>query len=258
MAYIDFAQLKADFPIEDCFEKLGLHMKRRGEAFRGPCPICRSGGDRALVVTPAKHSFYCFGAKIGGDVIALVAHILDCDMKSAAAFLLGKGSDEISDNAKTKSQTVPEERTKETTRSLQPLSYLEPKHHLVQKIGLDETTCAYFGAGYAPKGIMRGRLAIPIHDRSGKLIAYCGRALKGEQPKLVFPRDFEPEEHLFNAHQMSGEELVLVRDPLEVLIATQNGVDNVVSVFADIITCNQLRMLADLMEQNGCEAVEIY
>ena len=39
-------------------------------------------------------------------------------------------------------------------------------------------TAEAFGAGYAPKGIMRGRFAIPLRDREGTLIAYCGRTVK--------------------------------------------------------------------------------
>ncbi len=255
---MDFAELKAALHIEDSFDLLELTMKKRGEAFRGPCPTCQSGGDRALVVTPSKQSFYCFGAKTGGDVIALSAHIKSCDMKSAASFLAGKGSGDSSGNNKAKRSTVPKERNKEATRSLQPLSYLEPKHHLVQKAGLDETTCVYFGAGYAPKGIMRGRLAIPIHDTDGILVAYCGRALKGESPKLIFPNGFDPEEYLFTALQAPIEEITLVRDPLDALIASQNGVENVVSVLTETISADQLKLLADLMDQNEASSIELY
>ncbi|MDB2384206.1 CHC2 zinc finger domain-containing protein [bacterium] len=254
MTYVDFAELKENVLIQDCFDQLGLSMKSNRDAFRGPCPTCQSGGDRALVVTPSKQSFYCFGAKLGGDVIALAAHILNCDMKDAAAFLAGKGSDDT----RSEPSTVPEERTKEATRSFQPLSYLEPKHHLVQKMGLDEDTCVAFGAGYAPKGILRGRLALPIHDGDGTLIAYCGKALKGEEPSLIFPKDFDAEEHLFNAHQVSGEDVILVRNPLDVLVCHQNGIENAVSVLTETISAKQLKFLAALMEKHDCNTVEIY
>ena len=75
-------------------------------------------------------------------------------------------------------------------------------------------TAEAFGAGYAPKGIMRGRLAIPIHDRDGKLLAYCGRTVKDESPTLTFPNGFDPAAVIFNAHRIGGGELTLVRDPL--------------------------------------------
>jgi DNA primase len=38
------------------------------------------------VITPAKQAFYCFGAKVGGDVIVLAAHIRERGMKEAASF----------------------------------------------------------------------------------------------------------------------------------------------------------------------------
>lgn len=45
MTYIDFAELKAEISIENSFDRLSLNMKKRGEAYRGPCPICQSVGD---------------------------------------------------------------------------------------------------------------------------------------------------------------------------------------------------------------------
>ena len=74
MPFIDFAALKDRVPIEDAIRKLDLDLKERNGQWRGPCPACKSGGERALVITPAKQAFYCFGAKTGGDVIALAAH----------------------------------------------------------------------------------------------------------------------------------------------------------------------------------------
>jgi DNA primase len=123
MAFIDFATLKQRVAIETMLPPLQLEMREANGQFRGPCPVCQSGGKRALVVTPAKSAFYCFGGHIGGDVIALVAHVRDCSMKQAAEFLAdetgqGSGQAEVQ-------KTVPEERSKEATRSLQPLTYLQ-------------------------------------------------------------------------------------------------------------------------------------
>jgi hypothetical protein len=265
MPFIDFAELKDRLSIEDAIPKLDLRLKERNGQWRGPCPVCKSGGERALVVTPAKQAFYCFGAKVGGDVIALAAHIRDSGMKEAADYLAGNGTVPSRNSTRTRnsSRTVPEERTKEAVRSLQPLTYLQPAHPAVQALGLEEATCQAFGAGYAPKGIMRGRLAIPIHDWSGGLLAYCGRSVKGESPTLIFPNGFAPEEHIFNAHRIDGRgekesELVLVRDPLNALLAIQNGVENVISFLTETISAEQLQRLAALMDENDCETVELY
>jgi hypothetical protein len=213
------------------------------------------------VITPAKNAFYCFGAHMGGDVIALAAHIRDCGMKEAASFL----ADEEHNGAAQKSSagsrgTVPEERSKgiEERRLLNPLAYLEPAHPKVQALGLTEETCRAFGAGYAPKGILRGRLAIPIHDWRGELIAYCGQAVSDESPALIFPNGFRPEGHVFNAHQAGEGELVLARDPLEAMLASQNGIDNIVAPLTDGLSAEQLQALAALMDERGCEVIETH
>jgi DNA primase len=265
MPYIDFAELKARLPIAEAIPLLDLTLKLANGQWRGPCPACRTGGPRALVITPAKGAFYCFGAKTGGDVIALAAHIRDCSVKDAACFLAGEGNSTSSKNSTSSRNgtsspgTVPEERRKgnEGSPALKPLIYLEPGHPKVLALGLEEETCDAFGAGYAPKGIMRGRLAIPIHDWHGVLVAYCGRAVEGGSPTLIFPNGFRPEDHLFNAHQVGEGEMVLSRDPLEALLALQNGVENVAALLTDALSAEQLQAIAALIDERGCETVEI-
>ena len=58
--FIDFQDVKKTVTIEDAITRLGLPLKPNGPQRRGPCPACKSGGDRTLVVTPAKQAFYCF------------------------------------------------------------------------------------------------------------------------------------------------------------------------------------------------------
>lgn len=200
-SFVDFAELKAAIRIEDVLPKLGLASLSRADQWRGPCPACESGGDRALVVTPAKQTFYCFAARQGGDVIGFVAHVRGCGMKEAALALAewfdfdatpdrNCTSSRNSTSTESGNGTSPPERPVET-KKLAPLSYLNPSHEAVLALGLSAETCEHFGAGYAPKGILRGRLAIPIHDPSGELAAYCGRAVKADQaPLLAFPKGF--------------------------------------------------------------------
>jgi len=257
MAYVDFAALKQRVPIADAVDRLGLGLRRRHDQLRGRCPACKSGGDRTLVVTPAKQAFYCFGGRTGGDVIAFVAHIRGTDMKEAADYLQSQFGPLEGHGG---SNGSPEERVKGTNRDarvLKPLTYLEPDHERIRALGLDAETCVEFGAGYAPKGIMRGRLAIPIHDwRWGALVAYCGRAVGGEEPKLIFPKDFDPREHLFGS--MAGEgETILMHDPLEVMLAHQNGIAGGVAFLTDDIAPAQLKLLLAMMEEKGIEAIEI-
>ena len=54
---VDFKELKARISIEQVLPMIGARLKGHGPQMRGPCPICKSGGDRALVVTPSKGLF---------------------------------------------------------------------------------------------------------------------------------------------------------------------------------------------------------
>jgi DNA primase len=190
--YIDFKELKARVSIADVAALLDLTLSDRNDELRGPCPHCREGGDRALIVTPAKQVFYCFAAEQGGDCIALVAHIKQCSMREAAIFIhtgLRAGDGHVHDGAghvpvKDDTEHAPE--TAAAQPALKPLSYLIYEHESVQALGLDEKTAEALGIGYAKKGIMRGRVAIPLRRHDGTLVGYCGYAPSSDLP-LKFP-----------------------------------------------------------------------
>lgn len=242
MAFLDFAALKQEVRIEDAIELLQLQMNEGNEQFRGRCPACKGSGPRSLVITPAKQAFYCFAERIGGDVIALVAHIRGQSMKDAANFLAGEGSP-----SSTGSSTVPKERIKEDTRSLQPLSYLEPGHKKLIKFGLSENTCNEFDSGYAPKGILRGRFAFPIHDAGGSLVAYGGIDPENPDAPIKFPKEFDPVRLVFNLHNQNEDEILLCRSPLEVMLVHQSGIENAVSFLTAEISSEQLLALSNYL-----------
>ena len=167
MAYVDFSELKTRFTIEKVAELLGLQLKQSGQALRGPCPVCQSGGDRAIVITPAKGVFFCFGAREGGDLIQLVAHIRKCDVKDAAAWLDGG-------TVPSKKEDSSEPVSPKGNSSLDPLAYLEHDHFAVEALGFTADDAKALGIGYAPKGILRGTVAIPVRLEDGTLAGYIG------------------------------------------------------------------------------------
>jgi DNA primase len=173
--FIDFDAVKQQYTIDDTAAALKLVMTPGTNQMRGPCPACKAGGDRALVITPAKSVFYCFGARKGGDQLALVAHIRDCSVKDAAEWLSGGNSTVEDTSTSSRKSTVPEsENSQEGTRTFQPLTYLEPDHPAVEAVGFDPEVAMALGIGYAPKGIMRGTVAVPIRDGHGTLLGYIG------------------------------------------------------------------------------------
>ena len=205
------------------------------------------------MVTPTKQAFYCFAGKIGGDVIGLAAHIKSCTMREAAEFLAGSTLHiEPAVSEPTIPATVPEKKK----AGLNPLTYLQPEHPLVQALGISKETADHFGAGYAPKGIMRGRLAIPIHDADGVLLAYCGQAVNGESPTLIFPKDFQPQEFVFNIHRLQSETICLLSSPLQVMKTFECGIENVASFLTELVIATQFEMLADFMRKKKCDSVE--
>ena len=167
MPYIDFAAVKQQHTIDQVAAMLGLSLKPSGEQLRGKCPICDSENDRALVITPSNNVFYCHDAKEGGDQISLVSHIQGVGMKQAAELIVGD----------TKNDPSPEEdpgtRTSNSPTSPFPLQYLVYKHEMVQAIGFPALTAETLGIGYAPKGIMRGKVAVPIYS-NGSIVGYLG------------------------------------------------------------------------------------
>ena len=180
----------------------------------------------------------------------------NCSLREAAEFLAGKDGASSSpakgDGSRNDSpQPV-------TEKGLTPLDDLQASNEAVQALGVSPETCAHFGAGFAPKGVMRGRFAIPIHDRGGTLLAYCGRAVKEESPALIFPNGFDPRGTIFNAHRIVEGDLFLVHDPLHALMAHESGIENVVAFLTENVTALQLEQLAALIDEGKCEYLEMF
>jgi DNA primase len=187
--FVDFEALKARVRIEQTIPLLGLRLRQHGDQYPGPCPVCKQGGNRALAINSAEQSYYCFSQRKGGDLIALVAHLRGLTQKDAAACLdqqLGKSAQSHSDTVHS-SPNSSASSTVQRHRELKPLDYLV-FNETIEGLGLSEATCKAWEAGYAPKGIMRGRFAVPVDDRAGVLLAYVGVAVSEEtSPRLPYP-----------------------------------------------------------------------
>lgn len=250
--FIDFQALKQQIRIEDAMPLLGLTVSKFSDQMRGACPACKSGGDRALVITASKSVFYCFAAGEGGDVIALTSHIKGIGMKEAAAFLAENLTTSVEAPPATPAATVPSHSSpKKEKAGFNPLTYLQDDHPSVQALGISQETAETFGAGYAPKGTMRGRVLFPIRDRAGILLAYCGL---GENPHWLMPPNFDPATVIFAADRVQEGELRIVSDPLDVLVAHQNGVQTV-CFLTEAVNSLQVEMLASLLDEKACELV---
>jgi DNA primase len=173
MPFIDFAELKARVSIEETAQRLELELTKSGAQFRAACSACKTGGPRALVITPAKNLFYCFAAEKGGDQIALVAHVRECEVGDAAKWLSGT-STKVQVPSTGTVQVSKERANAPDEKGFKALDYLEHDHAAVEAAGFNPAEAETLGIGYAPKGIMRGTVAVPIRDESGRLLGYIG------------------------------------------------------------------------------------
>lgn len=164
MALLDFDQIKENNPIEQVAEQLGLTLKKAGNQLRGQCPS-GAEGDRKFVITPSKQLWYSFALGKGGDVLALVQLVNGGSAKEAAQFLNG--------------DTAPQEKPKGLSkqgaeRGFRPLDYLEHDHPAVEALGFDAEVAEQLGVGYAPRGMLKGKIAVPIRLSDGTLAGYIG------------------------------------------------------------------------------------
>ena len=164
MSFLDFNEIKAANPIDEVAHRLGIQLNKSGSSLRGRCLVCESTDDRNMAITPAKGVFYCFTWGKGDDVIALVSHTLGIGTKEAAEWLSSPS-------------TAKEKHTKGEAPSeggFKPLDYLQSDHEAVVALGFEPGDADRLGIGFAPRGILKGKVAIPVRLANGKLAGYVG------------------------------------------------------------------------------------
>ncbi len=109
------------------------------------------------------------------------------------------------------------------------------------------------GIGVGQKGSMTNRLAIPVHNKDGDLVAYCGRDIglldDPEEPKYKFPDKFQKQLELYRWHVAKEfDQVVVVESFLTVIkhgaVAASCGF-GLVSVMGTVISDEQVALLAD-------------
>src|SRR5437016_11697844 len=93
---------------------------------------------------------------------------------------------------------------------------------------------------------LAGRCVIPIRDEKGRLVAYAGRAINGEEPKYRFPAGFRKSQVLFNldrASQADGPNVIVVEGFFDALKVHQAGHPAVVALMGSSFSQRQLELL---------------
>lgn len=252
--WVNFAQVKATVGLRRVLEDYGIweQLRRSGQDhYRGPCPIHQGEGRDAFHGDLGKNVFHCFACGAGGNVLDLVAHMERCSLREAALrlqrrYLAVDFAVPPRPAVPRRGQLVTKKRERNTALSFR-LSGLDEAHPYVSARGLSRETAIQFGVGYySGSGIMKGRLAIPIHDAQGRLVAYCGRSVTARDSRYRFPAGFHKSAVLFNYHRaaaLAGNGVVVVEGFFDSMRVHQAGFPAVVALMGAALSLDQENLL---------------
>ncbi len=288
--YIDIAAVKADTNLEQVLTHYDLlqTLKPKGASLRGCCPIHKGTNPDQFSVTLSKNLWKCFSeCQHGGNHLDFVMKMEDCNSQEAAWLMndwFGLGLEAKSSRKSPSSReerpapsSSPKAKTSVALQNLSPsespsasaeadeesgentpltfaLENLDGAHPYLKERGLKPETIAHFGIGYCSKGILAGRIAIPIHNQAGELVANAGR-WPGDPPegkeKYRLPGKFKKSLELYNCHRAAEEPesspLIVVEGFFPVISLWQLGIRRVVALMGCSLSARQEEIIARLV-----------
>lgn len=242
---INYEKIKKDLPIEIVLKEYGLihDLKKSQYRLYGQCPIHKGDNLSAFHVDLEKNLWNCFTHCGGGSVIDLLMKIENVNVYQAG--LLGE---KLLQGVGAEKNTFVKEKPQTKNNPLGFRLNLNSDHPYLYERKIAKDTVRNFGIGYCSKGIMRNRIAIPIHDLENNLIAYCGRVIDSSLPKYYFPKGFKKSEIVYNLNRIiksDKKELVIVEGFFDVFRLYQAGIDSV-AIMGSSISQNQKQQLESL------------
>lgn len=285
--WIDFKALRANLDFAAVLEHYGVTVKSKGKQHHGYCPLPNHVGKRnspSFSANLERGIFQCFGCGAKGNVLEFAALMDKVDPQDGAAlrevavklqqrFCPGLSSDAPDAKAPAVVKAKPMEKTEPEL----PVAVNAPLDFELQ--GLDATqpyllgrgftpeTIVRFGLGYCSRGMLKSRVAIPLHDAVGALVGYAGRVvddstISEDNPRYRFPgerkRDgkvfeFRKTQFLYNGFRIKApaDDLVVVEGFTSVWWLNQNGLPNVVATMGADCSERQTELIAALVKPDG-------
>ncbi len=271
--YVDFKAVKAAVSMEQVLDRYGLldTFKRSGDSLSGPCPLHGGTNPTQFRVSLTKNVWNCFSeCKHGGNVLDFVEKKEKVTVHAAALKLIEWFNLPLTDKppeeedepprkaappqsrptptpTASKEKFKPEDSTPNVPLKFR-LEHLDGQHPYLTERGLAPETLVDFGVGFCAKGMMAGRIAIPIHNVEGKVVAYAGR-WPGEPaedtPKYKLPPGFRKSQELFNLDRACKESgpLLIVEGFFGCLKLWQWGVKRVVALMGSTLSAAQEELI---------------
>lgn len=291
--WVNFKEIKTEVNLEKVLTHYGIlgTFKRRGDNLVGPCPIHKGTNQTQFHISLVKNNFNCFGrCKKGGNVIDFVCAMEKLDKDNAegfrkAALLIQEWFEITSESqptakeliqpakreerrgqpAKGKNQGPDADRGETRDQVINPplkfvLKNLDLNHPYLAERGLNQETIQTFGLGFCSKGMMAGRIAIPIHNAADELVAYIGRWPQDEgwpegEGKYKLPPGFKKSLELFNFHRAKEfaqlQELILVEGLFDCMKVWQAGFQNLVALMGSSMSEEQERLIVQAVGSGG-------
>jgi DNA primase len=269
-AFVDFKAVKAAITMEQVLMHYNLmdKFKRGTDSLNGPCPIHKGSNPTQFRVSISKNIWNCFSeCKHGGNVLDFIAEMEKSSIHAAALKAIewfNLNTEEMSAASESAEETAPAPKVvvkkpapPDDGRAQAPnaplkfrLDKLEREHpHLTQERGLTLETIIDFGVGYCSKGMMAERIAIPIHNVKGEVVAYAGRfpgePPDEETPKYKLPPGFRKSQELFNLDRAIKEpgSLVIVEGFFDAMKLHQHGCRKVVALMGSSLSLAQEELI---------------
>jgi DNA primase len=275
--FVDFKAVKAAITMEGVLEHYGLRdkFKKSGDNLSGPCPIHKGSNPTQFRVSISKNIWNCFSeCKHGGNTLDFIARMDNVSIHAAAqrAIEWFNLDSEAMSAKTTEGEEEPNEtptsdtalEPKPTQRKLAPateknepnkplkfrLDKLDRDHPYLVERGLTPETIEHFEVGFCSKGMMTGRIAIPIHTVDGAIVGYVGRfpgEPPGDTPKYKMPPGFRKSLELFNIDRAIKEPadtpLVIVEGFFGCMRIWQHGVKRVVALMGSSMSLDQEELI---------------
>jgi DNA primase len=282
MTWVNFKELRDKLDFRTVLEQYGVTINAKNHVqHHSKCPLPSHGTPNrssSFSANLKKGIWRCFGCGAQGNILDFAARMekLDPgqpdDVRRTALLLADRyqiaSQKPTARTAKEKSSTIP---AQGPTLMNAPLDFtlkgLDPEHPYLLDRGFRPETINRFELGYCSRGLMQGRIAIPLRNAEGKLIGYAGRIadeslVTEENPKYRFPATrvhdgrtykFSKSLFLYNGHSIPEqvEDLIIVEGFAATWWLVQNGFPNTVALMGSTVSSEQVALIVGMVPRSG-------